>query len=65
MYLKTKELRQRSKVSSLRFHLSQKSESSVGGADAISGTAGGRIRSVNDSESSLERIHTFNLKVPS
>ncbi|TNV84419.1 hypothetical protein FGO68_gene10781 [Halteria grandinella] len=57
LYLKTRELRQRSKVSQLRFHLSQQSSSR--------NSSEGNVKSVGgESESSLERIHTFNLKAP-
>lgn len=39
----------------MRFHLSEKSESSVNGGPNVK---------ITDDESSLERIHTFNLKAP-
>jgi hypothetical protein len=55
LYLKTKDLRQRSRVSNVKFHPTALSESSVS-ADSRGKIDGG-------SESSLERIHTFNLKV--
>ena len=67
LYLKTKELRQRSRVANLKFHLGgggnlnkdSHSDSSIVGNNR----AGMRNRVANSGESSLERIHTFNLKI--
>lgn len=55
LYLKTKELRQLSKKSNLRFHLSS-TNISIRSVQSRGGV------SKKESESSLERIHTFNLK---
>ena len=64
LYLKTQDLRQRSKVSTLRFHLGSLSKDSHSEGSVVGRRASSDTKKRPDSaETSLERIHTFSLKV--